>query len=179
MKKIFLILSVAIATTTFAQTLTYEQAVNSTDPKNELLKSYEAYTASDGHTYAVGDDITIGVPSSNKTCAFLTSELAMFAGGPTGVAASWSGYKMKIKSIGIDRNKKRGATVAMRCYLAGLGGILVKFENALAAGEIVSEGMTRDKALEEIKKAKDMLELELITQHEFDSIKTECVKYLK
>lgn len=179
MKKICLLLMAAIATNLFAQTLTVEQVANCTDPKNELLKEYQAYTASDGHTYAVGDDITIGVPSSNKTCAFLTSELAMFAGGPTGVAAAWSGYKMKIRTIGVDRNKKRGPTVSMRCYLAGLGGILVKFENALAAGEIVSEGMTREKALDEIKRAKDMLELELITQQEFDSIKAECIKYIK
>lgn len=179
MKKFLFLFFVGIASTSFAQTLTYEQVQNSTDPKNELLKEYEAYTASDGHTYSVGDKITIGVPSSNKTCAFLISELAMFSGGPMGVAATWSGYKMEIKTIGVDRNKKRGATVSMRCNLTGLGGIIVKFENALAAGEIVSEGMTRDKAIDEIKKAKELLELEVITQQEFDSIKAECVKYIK
>ena len=179
MKKLFLCVLVALTTNTFAQTLTHEMLINSTDPKNELLKEYEAYTASDGHTYKVGDDIVIGVPSSNKFCAYLTSELAMFGGGPTGVAAAWSGYKMKIKTIGVDRNKKRGATVAMRCYLAGLGGVIVKFENALTTGEIVSQGMTRDQALQEIKKAKDMLDLEIITQHEFDSIKAECLPFIK
>ena len=179
MKKILILFFLGIASTSFAQTLTYEQVQNSTDPKNELLKEYEAYTASDGHTYSVGDKITIGVPSSNKTCAFLISELGMFANGPAGLEATWSGYKMEIRSIGVDRNKKRGATVGMRCYLAGLGGIIVKFENALAAGEIVSEGMNRDKAIEELKKAKELLELEVITQQELDSIKAECVKYIK
>lgn len=39
--------------------------------------------------------------------------------------------------------------------------------------------MTRDKALSEVKKAKEMLELELITQQEFDSIKAECIKFIK
>ena len=96
MKKILVVILAAIATNLFAQTLTFEQVANCTDPKNELLKEYQAYTASDGHTYAVGDDITIGVPSSNKTCAFLTSELAMFAGGPTGVVAAWSKYRIFI-----------------------------------------------------------------------------------
>ena len=39
--------------------------------------------------------------------------------------------------------------------------------------------MTREKAIEELKNAKEMLELEVITQQEFDSIKAECVKYIK
>ena len=51
MKKICLLLMAAIATNLFAQTLTFEQVANCTDPKNELLKEYQAYTASDGHTY--------------------------------------------------------------------------------------------------------------------------------
>ena len=33
--------------------------------------------------------------------------------------------------------------------------------------------------IEELKKAKELLELEVITQQEFDSIKAECVKYIK
>lgn len=162
----------------FSQTLTLEMLEKSTDPKNELLKEYEAYTASDGHTYKVGDEITTGVPSSNKTFAFLMTELGMVSGNPL-LTAAWSGYKMQIKKIGVDRSKKRGATVSMRCYLSGIGGIIVKFENALTSGEIVGLGMSRDKALNEIKKAKEMLELDLITQNEFDSIKAECMKYIK
>lgn len=179
MKKFLLFVMVAFAASSFAQTLTFEQVQNCTDPRNELLREYEAYTASDGHTYKVGDDITIGVPSSNKTCAFLISDLAMVAGTFMGLEASWSGYKMKIKTIGVDRNKKRGPTVSFRCYLAGLGGVQVKVESALATGEIVSLGMTREQALKEIKNAKDMLDLELITQEEYDSIKAEFIEYIK
>ena len=67
MKKILILFFLGIASTSFAQTLTYEQVQNSTDPKNELLKEYEAYTASDGHTYSVGDKITIGLIRENKT----------------------------------------------------------------------------------------------------------------
>ena len=179
MKKILLFVVLALLNANaFSQTLTLEMLEKSTDPKNELLKEYEAYTASDGHTYKVGDEITTGVPSSNKTFAYLMTELGMVSGNPL-LTAAWSGYKMQIKKISIDRSKKRGATVSMRCNLAGIGGVLVKFESALTTGEIVGLGMGRDKALEEIKKAKEMLELELITQTEFDSIKTECMKYIK
>ena len=86
---------------------------------------------------------------------------------------------MSIRSIKVDRNKKRGASVIMRCYLAGIGGVLVKFEQALASGEIVGLGITSDQALEKIKKAKNMLELELITQQEYDSIKVEYMPFIK
>ena len=179
MKKVlFFAVLMSFPISTFCQTVTLEMLEKSTDPKNELLKEYEAYTASDGYTYKVGEEITTGVPSSNKTFAFLTSELGIVGGNPM-LTAAWSGYKMQIKKISVDRSKKRGATVSMRCYLSGIGGILVKFESALTSGEIVGLGMTRDKALSEIKKAKELLELELITQTEFDSIKSECIKYIK
>ena len=177
-KLVSLVVLTIFCSATFAQTITLEMLEKSADPKNELLKEYDAYTASDGHTYKVGDEITTGVPSSNKTFAFLVSELGIVGGNPL-LTAAWSGYKMQIKKIGVDRSKKRGATISMRCYLSGIGGIIVKFENALTSGEIVGLGMTRDKALEEIKKAKDMLELELISHQEFDSIKAECLKYIK
>ena len=179
MKKIIFALFLTVySVNLFAQTVTLEMLEKSTDPKKELLKEYESYTASDGYTYKIGDEITTGVPSSNKTFAFLTSELGMVSGNPM-LGAAWSGYKMQIKKISVDRSKKRGATISMRCYLAGIGGILVKFESALTSGEIVGLGMTRDKALDEIKKAKDLFELELITPIEFDSIKAECIKYIK
>ena len=184
MKKVFFMLMAAIATTAMAQTITYEQIENSTDPKADFQKEYSEYVASDGHTYKVGDNITIGMPQSNKTFAYMTSELGMasavMGGGPVpGINAQYAGTDMEIKQIKVQRNKKRGATVTFRTYLAGLGGVLVQIENCLASGEIVSQGMTPDKALAELKKAKDKLELEVITQQEFDSIKAELLPYLK
>lgn len=184
MKKLFFMLLAAVATTAMAQTITYEEVENSTDPKNQFQKEYSAYVASDGHTYNVGDKITIGMPQSNKTFAFLASEMGMAAavmgGGPVlGVNATFAGTDMQIKQIKVNRSKKRGASVSFRAYLSGLGGVIVQIENALASGEIVSQGMTPDKALEELKKAKDKLELEVITQQEFDSIKAELLPYLK
>ena len=179
MKRTLFILLVFISSTTFAQTLTFEQVKNATNPKKELLKQYESYTASDGHTYSVGDKLTVGVPSTDIMCVYLFSELSIALGGPLGVTSIFAGNQMEITDIRLDRHKKRGTTVIMRCNLVGLGGVLVKFESALAAGEIVSQGMNRDKAIEELKKAKELLELEVITQQEFDSVKTECVKYIK
>ena len=185
MKKVsFFILLAATAINTFSQTLTFEMVSNSTNPKKELQRKYDAYTASDGHTYHIGDDIVLGTPSSNKTFAYMTSELAMAdailnGGGISGIHAQWGGAKMKIISIKVDRSKNRGASVEFRTYLAGLGGVLVQIENCITSGEIISQGMTRNKALSELRTAKEMLELELITQQEYDSIKNICKDYIK
>jgi hypothetical protein len=39
--------------------------------------------------------------------------------------------------------------------------------------------MTGEEVLEELKKAKDKLDLGLITQHEYDKIKTELTPFIK
>ncbi|MCQ2369176.1 MAG: hypothetical protein MJ007_01725 [Paludibacteraceae bacterium] len=184
MKKVFLLLMVAIATTAVAQKVTYNEVENATDPKKQLLKEYQEYVASDGHTYKVGDKLTFGVPSSGKTYAYITSELSMAnyalnGGAMQGVNAQMGGRDMVIKKISIQRSKQMGAMVSIRGYISGMGGFLIQIENALNSGEIVSLGMTSDKALAELKNAKDKLELEVITQQEFDSIKALLKPYIK
>jgi len=61
----------------------------------------------------------------------------------------------------------------------GLENYTIRIENAIAAGEIKSIVMTSDEALSELKKAKDKLDLGLITQAEYDSLKVELSKYIK
>ncbi len=183
MKKIFLLLLAAMTVNTFAETLTYEMVMSSNKPKKELDRKYDAYTASDGHTYKVGDHIVMGTPT-NKTFTYMTSQLGqayavIFNDMVPDIHAHYAGSKMKITDIRVERHRKRGAMVVVRAYLAGLGGVLLQFENCLATGEIVSQGMSRDKALDEIKRAKEMLELDLITQQEYDSIKAVCKEFLK
>ena len=52
-------------------------------------------------------------------------------------------------------------------------------EDGFSSGELVSSGMTSDQALQELKRAKDKLDLELITQLEYDKIKAKLIKYIK
>ena len=57
--------------------------------------------------------------------------------------------------------------------------IKLNFKNALSTGEVKGFGKTSDEALSELKKAKDKLDLGLITQEEFDRLKQELSKYIK
>lgn len=61
----------------------------------------------------------------------------------------------------------------------GISNYSIDLENAITAGEVVSTGMTSDQALSELKKAKDKLDLGLITQEEYDAIRAEMAKIIK
>jgi hypothetical protein len=49
----------------------------------------------------------------------------------------------------------------------------------LSTGEIRGFGMTSDEALAELKKAKDKLDLGLISQEDFDKRKAELTPFIK
>jgi hypothetical protein len=63
--------------------------------------------------------------------------------------------------------------------ITGLSNYTITFENAVETGELKSFGKTSDEALAELKKAKDKLDLGLITQEDYDKIKADLVKYIK
>ena len=94
--------------------------------------------------------------------------------------AAQSGSETEIKKIFVAGNKRAGYSVTMRTK--GVIGILnytIQFENALATGEIKGSGMTSDEALSELKKAKDKLDLGIITQEEYDLKKAELTPFIK
>jgi predicted Zn-dependent peptidase len=61
----------------------------------------------------------------------------------------------------------------------GLLNYTIQFENALSTGEIKGTGKTSDEALAELKKAKDKLDLGIITQEEYDKIKSDLLPFIK
>jgi hypothetical protein len=55
----------------------------------------------------------------------------------------------------------------------------ISIEKAIEVGEVVTDGYSSDKALAELKKAKDKLDLGLITIEEFEALKAELSKYIE
>jgi hypothetical protein len=158
-----------------AQEVHYKD-LNQTAKKGE----YTSYIASDGAEYKVGDKIRIGVPSSNKTFAFIYQGDGIII-PMTLLPAANSGSETEIKKIYVSGTKRSGFQVSMRTkgMYALTGNYLIQFENALSTGEIKGFGMTSNDALEELKRAKDKLDLGLITQEEFNNKKEELSKYIK
>lgn len=156
------------------------QEINYTDLATTTTRGdYTSYVGSDGGIYKVGDRIKIGVPSSNKTFAFITEGDGLLI-PITPLLASASGTETEIKKIYVAGNKRTGYSVTMRTKgVTGLSNYTIQFENAISTGEIKGSGMTSDEALTELKKAKDKLDLGLITQEEYDKIKAELTPFIK
>jgi hypothetical protein len=156
----------------FAQEIKFEDVA--TSRKGE----YTSYVASDGGIYKVGDRIKIGVPSSNKTFAFIIGDGIVIPA--TGIPAACSGMETEIKRIIVGGNQRTGHSVVFRTKgYTGLSNYFIMFENALETGEVKGFGMSSDDALAELKKAKDKLDLGIITQGAYDTLKTDLVKYIK
>jgi len=177
MNKYFLtfIMSILTVTFSFAQVIWHSDLDLATTSRGQ----YTSYIASDGAVYKIGDRIKIGVPSSNKTFAFITEGDGILL-PITNLLAARSGDETEIKKIMVAGNKRAGYSVYLRTKgVTGLYNYTIQFENALSTGEVKGFGMTSDDALAELKKAKDKLDLGLITQEKYDEIKAELVKYIK
>jgi len=173
MKNLLFLIFLLICKFAYSQDLKYSD-LSSITQKGE----YVSYVGSDGAVYRIGDKIRIGVPSSNKSFAFIWVGDGLFA-PMTPLYAVSSGQESEIKRIFVVGSKRTGYSVSMRTKGFGLSNYTIQFENALATGEIKGFGMSSDDALAELKKAKDKLDLGLISQEQFDQIKAEMTKYIK
>jgi hypothetical protein len=157
----------------------FSQEIKFADLATAERGEFTSYVGSDGAIYKIGDRIKIGVPSSNKTFAFITRGDGILMPLEPLPAAS-SGTETEIKRISVFGNKRSGYSVSMRTKgFIGTLNYTIQFENALSTGEIKGTGMTSDEALEKLKKTKDKLDLGLITQEEYDKIKTELTPFIK
>jgi hypothetical protein len=142
---------------------------------------FSFYKSKDGFVYKVGEKVRIGVPSSNKTFAYIISGDGMLTAVEQ-LNSSASGTETEIKKIYIDGNKRNGFAAVFKTK-GRIGGIntpfVIKVEIAIETGEMVTSGISSDAALTELKKAKDKLDLGLITQEEYDKKKAELSKYIK
>ena len=172
---ILILLLTMVSTTIFAQDLKFSDLTSNVKPKGE----FTSYESKDGAVYKIGDRIKIGVPSSNKTFAFITEGDGILL-PITRLTAASSGQETEIKRISVLGTKRSGFYVSIRSKgITGLSNYSIQLENAIETGEVKSFGMTSDEALTELKKAKDKLNLGLIKPAEYDSIKVELAKFIK
>jgi len=153
-----------------------------TTTKFSAYKNYyfDSYISKDGVLYKITDRLKIGTPSSNKTFAFITDDNPLGSSNDSQLGVSSSGDQTEIKKIYVTGNKRTGYSVYFRTKgYNSFSNFVINIENAIGAGEIKPFGKTSDEALSELKKAKDKLDLDLITKVKYDSIKTDLSKYIK
>ena len=136
---------------------------------------FKEYITKDGISFILGDTITFGKGiGENGAFVHLENEGEK-------MPASFSGYKLVIESIFCYGNKNVGWKAKIMTNKLTRFGAPVYFypEDIVCTGELVGYGMSSDNALQELKRSKDKLDLELITKEEYEKIKAELVKYIK
>lgn len=143
--------------------------------------SYESYISQDGTHYKPGDEVTIGVPQGgNQTFTYVSEYLGFLSESQPCPAIRCTGLAYKI-----DNFKAGGRSQGFRMWAmlkpasGGRGTLTVNFEAALQSGELIGRGYTSAQALEELRTWKEKLDLELITQDEYDKKKEELSRYIR
>jgi hypothetical protein len=157
----------------------------------------------DGSILAIGDKMKLGSPSgtnqsaaqsqgllgnninrtNNFTYIMLGRMAAAVLSGITYLPESFKGREVTIENIKIYRSKRKDTpSVASVIFQnPGMDISVLDLKFALEFGEVINPkaAMTSDQALAELKKAKDKLDLGLITQQYFDSLRTALAPFIK
>lgn len=176
------LLMLLISVTCFSQVIKFSELTNERADRED----FKTYISKDGATYNVGDTIHILSPSqSNGEFAAISSRIEgdnSFTIYP--VENYMENNNKIIQSIfATSGNASRPSNVIFHFkekadYSETKFLYYVDIEKAIKLGEVKAFGMTSDEALSELKKAKDKLDLQIISQKEYDAIKSNLVKYI-
>lgn len=207
MKKFYTLLFAVLCLCANAQTVTYQDIQEQKSAKDLTGKNMggniTSYVASNGVTYTVGSTITFGYPTNGKYYLYFkdvtggilnalaedenesrsdrraNEEAAERVENRAGGVATIK----KIQCLPIDGFNKK--TSGCKIYLVlNRGGLAcTNFEEALATNEIIikanQEDLDSEAAMQELKKWKEKLDLQIITQEEYDAKKAELMKKIK
>jgi hypothetical protein len=190
-----LILLVVAALTASAQKLTYEDTQNleiAGAIKNNT--PFTSYVGQDGLEIKLGDKLIIGRPSTNSneytylyfgkvtiTSMMLTPPLKLGAAYQTEVLVI-----DKITAYHMKTSKQSPMYIwlyAVNPNMPDMGKnrTIIGYDKAIELGEIVnpSRPMSREEAIKKLKESKDLLDLEMITQAKYDSIKAQLAPIIQ
>lgn len=170
MKKILITIALQFAVMALiAQTTATFEDVSTKKTKGNL----DGYIAKNGQLFKVGDIITLGNPVNGGDFQFVFQFTGL---SYEPVFNNAINHQVQIKRIKATKKKAFLYTTKPDGYVYGL---MINTELAISQGELQTSILSSDQALEELKKWKDKLDLELINQVEYDSKKAELLKYIK
>ena len=192
---------------TYAQTVTYQDIQQQKSAKELTGRNggdeISAYVASNGITYKKGSSITYGYPTNGKYYLYFMDVTGSWVGAlseesntnASTHAANREVYeRVSNRAGGVATIKKiicqpvdpfNRKTSGCKIYLVlNRGGLAcTNFEEALATSEILTkvnpDDAASEAALQELKKWKEKLDLQIITQEEYDAKKAELMKMIK
>jgi hypothetical protein len=145
-------------------------------------------TLPDGSVIKKGSELVFGKPinnSSNYTrvyFGYMSLGKALLV-TPVAMPGSWVGTKLIVDKLKVQHKKlSKESELAVMLYVqdptlsSALGGnnrTITDIEMALTTGEIINPNaeMSREQAIAKLKESKDLLDLGLLTQEEYDTLK--------
>ncbi len=169
MKKLVFILTLFVTTLSYSQLVTFEEFKASEKQKKVKLDSYQA---KNDQVFKIGDKITIGHPSkSNDT--YLNVAMNDLGTLKT-LGISVKGFEAEIKKFKIYGTKRTSYyVVAVTKSMDGFSNFWIAIEDAIKEGEIETTGINREEAIAKLKETKDLCDLDIITQEEYEKVKKE------
>jgi hypothetical protein len=202
MKKVLLVLGmVALTLSMNAQKKTNKAELFdmslSVDKQKKLYKTkVEAQSIKfrDGSVIKLGDTLTIGGSANKISNAYTTLQVGRYSLGmamagavPVMYGLTIKGSEVVIDKIRIWRGMGRITVMAdLKQLEVGEGAMFsyvgcLNFELAMSEGEIINPNapMTRDQAIDKLKEAKELLDLDLMSKEEFNEIKESVTSIIK
>ncbi|RTY88105.1 hypothetical protein [Flavobacterium sp. RSP15] len=189
MKKIILVFALALSTIAFAQTTLVDNQVNFEQVK-ALKEKAEAkvltkdgisqYTALNSAVIKIGDKFRINRPEGGaKTFVSIQNKPTVMdmlgnSGFNSTVNTSMSNTEITIKTLFIAGTRKLGfKTMAELATCGTCNNLIVDIELAIETKEIRTNGMTKEEAIAKLKETKDLFDLGIVKQEDFDKLKAE------
>lgn len=175
MKTLVLLFLITTSFTSMAQTLSYEDLA-----AGKAKGTFESYTAKDGSVYTVGDTLLINSPSGVNG-QFVNIESMDILGRRFLVGTNSANTTAVLKKIRVGGSKRAGWKAAFQTQgFSSIDNYFFFIEDAVATGEIAMKGViSSDQAIAELKKAKEKLDLGLISEEEYNVLKAEFAKFIK
>jgi hypothetical protein len=168
MERILTLIAILICTIAYTQTAKYGEMSGK--------DKYECYISKDGDLIKIGDTLIIENPSTDKGFYWIRQANLICASWLSGKSVKITGLKSWPESQATILNKPLGE-YQMWLQFKGYGWepCYISYEKALMAGEIINPNgrMTKEQAMAKLKEAKEKLDLQLITQQEYDKLKEE------
>jgi hypothetical protein len=189
MKKIILGLALILSTISIAQTTLVENPINYEQVKG-LKEKVEVkalnkdgitqYTASTGTVIKIGDKFRLNRPEGgSKTFVSIQNKPTVMdmmgnKNYTSTVDASMSNTEITIKALYISGSRKLGFKSMAELATCGVcNNLLVDIELAIESKEVRTNGMTREDAIAKLKETKELLDLGMVKQDDYDKLKME------
>ena len=131
--------------------------------------TFKEYLSKNGDHIKVGDSLQIGIATGPYAFTYISQ------GEEGNMHPTHSGKKVKISKIHSSGRKNSGYKIFFNFKGFGLLPVTVDYETALEVGEIklVNANMTKSEAIDKLKQQKELLDLEIISQEQYNKIKEE------